>query len=166
MHEDKKNLNKIMHEFYKILDGKKVYGFDVKGASEADIKDFESDIDIAQDIYEEVEAMRLKLTVTHTRDELSKMTYTMLQMCAKMQRINCMQTKNDLITELEGKPRTIRPWRQMKQLIERLRTAREKINYLHPRQTAKGDTLFLKTSDEKKRCRTTRNLETQAVKQS
>ena len=134
--EDKRILNETMHEFYQLLPYKEVEGFDAETASEGDLKDLVGRIDNAQDLYEQMEAMRLHLTSVHAEGELEDMSFGQLQRLAKLNRVNHRQSKNVLVAEMAGTPRTIRPWRQMEQLRERLRHARTKTNHLHPRQEA------------------------------
>lgn len=134
--EDKRILNETMHEFYELLPYREVEEFDREKAVEGELEDFRGRIDNAQDLFEQIEAMRLQLTSTYTEGELIDMDFRQLQRTAKLNRINHRQNRYMLVAELKDKPRTIRAWRQLKQLKDRMDFARKRADHPHPRQQA------------------------------
>lgn len=102
------------------------------------------DVDAAQEIAEKLETMRVRLDGKLTVDDLANMQRETVQQIAQDAGIVFKKntTTATIIKKIveAGVHKSVRPRRQLKAAFGRLKWARDKIEYHHPRQTAGADT--------------------------
>jgi hypothetical protein len=135
-------LDSLVKTFYTVLPGKMVGSFqkEIETKNLDDIAKFKKRIDLGQKFFEEFEGLRMQ-TGNFTAEELDKLTIPQLQVLAKSFGQNPKRVKAELVASLTGAPKSI-PATQSKYwnkdgkcvLVQRLREARDAVNYPHPRQ--------------------------------
>lgn len=126
--ESLEQVNGLVTEFFEILRYPKVEAGEFS----------KSDVDRAQEITEQVESLRIVLESTFTEEELAGFERKQLQRIAKEQGIKATQSSDVLRNALVGVNKSIRPRRQLREMFSRLKLARDKIGYYHPRQNIEG----------------------------
>jgi hypothetical protein len=107
-----------------------------------EITKFKKRIDLGQKFFEEFEGSRMQ-TGQFTKERLEKLNTKQLQVLAKSFGQNPKRPKAELVASMIGAPKSI-PATQSKYwkkdgkcvLVQRLREARESVNYPHKRQIA------------------------------
>ena len=125
LEESREQVNALVTEFYDTLPFPKVDSGDIT----------RDDVDKGQELAEQVESLRIILEDTFTEGELGDMPRRKLQRIAKNENIKASQSNAVIVKALTGTNKSIRPRRQLREMFARLKLARAKLDYPHPRQT-------------------------------
>jgi hypothetical protein len=138
--EEQQQVRDVVHGFYELLPYNEVNEFDHTKASEEELAEFKSIIDEAQNVFEQVESMRIPTGKEFTAEELNDdeaFPYRKLQRIAKSRGISAAQNRAMLVADLTGVPKSVPAIARYPRLVERLALARRNAgNYQHPRQAA------------------------------